>query len=35
MADPIYKEQFIEAGTKMEKLSCRLLATNEKSSVKY
>jgi hypothetical protein len=35
MADSIYKEQFIEAVTMMEELSCRLLAAHEKSSVKH
>jgi hypothetical protein len=35
MADSIYKEQFIEAGTKMEEVPCRLLIANEKSPVKH
>jgi hypothetical protein len=35
MADSIYKEQFIEAGTMMEEIGCRLLAANEKSPVKH
>jgi len=35
MADSSCKEQFIEAETKMEELCCRLLATTEKSPVKY
>jgi hypothetical protein len=35
MADSIYKEQFIEAGTMMEQNPIRLLAANEKSPVKY
>ena len=35
MADSIYKEQFIEAGTKMERGPFRLLAAHEKSPVKH
>jgi hypothetical protein len=35
MADSIYKEQFIEAGTKMEEVRCRLLTANGKSPVKH
>ena len=35
MADSTLKDHQIETETKMVKLSCGLLATNEKSSVKY
>lgn len=35
MADSIYKEQFIETGTKMEEGPYRLLESHEKSPVKY
>jgi hypothetical protein len=35
MADSIYKEQFIETETKMERVPFRLLDADEKSAVKY